>query len=304
MADQHPYVVNPELTGISLAYRNQLYIGDSVLPRVPVTSEVFKYTTYSKEQFLTVPKTLIGRKGQANEVELIGKEETASVETHSLKDVVPQADIDAASGKQNPSQKATIYVTELLQLGRELRAASIFQNSANYGVVESSAKIDDADTNTVDLIQDIIDSMMVTPNTAVMNRVVASKLRRSAAIVKAFGSTTGTGMVPLEFIKEFFGFQNIFIGQAMVNSAKKGQTPTLTGAWANDISLIHINPIAEVDMGLTFGFTAEFESRQIKTYFDEDRGSKGAEIVRGVEQLKDLVIAKECGAIIKNVLTA
>lgn len=305
MSDKHPYVVNPELTGLSLAYRNQSFIADLVLPRKTVTSESFKYTTYSKEQFFTVPKTLIGRKGQANEVELIGKDVTDSVETHSLKDVVPQADIDAAKENQDPLGKSTIYVTDLLQLGRELRAAAVLQDASNFGGSKSlttNEKITDADVNAVDLIQDIIDAMMVSPNTMVMNRVVASKLRRNFAIVKAFGNTSGTGMVPLEFLKEFFGLQNLYVGEATVNSAKKGQTPTLTGAWANHISLLYLNPVAEVDMGLTFGMTAEFEGRQISTYFDEDRGAKGAQIVRGVEQNKDIIIAKECGYLIQNVI--
>lgn len=305
MPDKHPYVVNPELTGISLAYKNQRYIGDLVLPRKTVTSESFKYTIYPKAQYFTVPDTLTGPKGQANEVELKSEEKTDSVETHTLKDIVPQADIDAATENNDPLAKATIYVTDLLQLGRELRAAKTIQDAANYGIAKSltsAEKISKLDVDAGDLIQNTIDEMMFAPNTMITNRIAMSKLRRNPFIVKAFGNTSGTGMVPIEFLKEYFDLENIFVGQAQHNVAKKGQVPTLAGCWGSHISLVYLNPIVEVNNGVTFGLTAEFESRTIKTYRDEDRGSKGAEIVRGVEQNKDLIIAPECGAILKDVV--
>ena len=76
---EHSYEINPELTGISLAYFNKKYIADSVFKRVPVTTESFKYRRWDKGAALTVPNTLLGATGIPNSINAKAKLETPSV---------------------------------------------------------------------------------------------------------------------------------------------------------------------------------------------------------------------------------
>ena len=79
------------------------------------------------------PPTLLGRKGEPNEVETSVTRATSSVDDYGLDDVVPQADIDAARGTPyNPLAAAVELVTGLLLLDREKRVADLVTTAASY----------------------------------------------------------------------------------------------------------------------------------------------------------------------------
>lgn len=301
----HPLTINPELTALSLAHRNQSYIADLVLPKVKVRTESFKYREYDDAQFFTVPETFIGRKGEANEVELKSQLKDASVEAHGLEDFVPQVDIEAAisAGDVNPMDKSTVFTTDLLMLSREKRAAAVMQNADNYInkiTLSGSDKLSAAGSSAIDVMQTGIDSSPIAPNYMVTNRIVASYLKRHPDFVKAFHGNSGDkGLVPLKFIADLFGLKEIYVGEALANTAKKGQAQNLSGVWGNHISLYYSNPLAEVDFGLTFAITAEYEQRTVFTY-PSSKGVKGGQVIKVVEQLKDIPMCKGCGYLIQN----
>lgn len=300
--------INEELTSLALAFNNKSFIADKVLPRVPVTTESFKYLYYPKEQFLTVPDTNIGPKGEANTVDLNAEVKTASVKARALKDIIPIAKIDAAvkSGQKSPMDKATVQLTRLIQLDREVQTAKLLADTANYGkskALSGTDCINDPNSDAINIIQDMIDDMLMAPTTMVMSRKVASAIRRNRSIVSGFHGNSGDkGMVPLEYLKELFGFQDIFVGESIMNSAKKGQQAQLVGVWGNFISMFYADATADTEGGMTFGLTAEYEKRTTRNWTVEDKGIKGCEAVQVHEQETELITAPECGALLYNVL--
>src|SRR5258705_9190403 len=97
---QAPFVVQPRLTAIALAYRNVRFIADSVLPRVPVDSQTFKYSTFTKEDAFTVPDTKVGPKSRVNEIDWTANESTAATQDYALEDAIPYFDVQAAQAAQ------------------------------------------------------------------------------------------------------------------------------------------------------------------------------------------------------------
>ncbi|MDD9330825.1 MAG: capsid protein, partial [Bartonella sp.] len=81
-----PFPIDPTLTAIAIGYRNPAgsLIGDRVLPRVSVLSEVFKYSEFPLAENFTVPELEIGRKGRPNVVEFSAFEREASVKDYGL----------------------------------------------------------------------------------------------------------------------------------------------------------------------------------------------------------------------------
>lgn len=302
--------INEELTSLSLAYNNKSFIADSVLPRVPVTTESFKYLYYPEDQFLTVPDTTIGPKGEANTVDLNAEMRTGSVNARALKEVVPRAKIDAAikNGQKNPMDKATVQLTRLIQLSREVETAKLLADPSNYGNtlgLSGTDCINDPASDALNIIQDVIDDMPMAPTTMVMSRKVASALRRNRSIVSSFNGNSGTsGMVPLEYLKELFGFQDIFVGESIMNSAKKGQQAQLVGVWGNFISMFYADSSADTDAGMTFGITPEYESRTVRSWTEEGKGIKGGEVIQVHEQAREIITAPQCGRLLQNVLKA
>lgn len=302
--------INEELTSLALAFNNtnKSFIADLVLPRVPVTTESFKYLYYPEDQFLTPPDTTIGPKGEANTVDMNAELKTASVTARALKEVIPLAKIDAAikNNQKNPMDKATEQVTRLIQLSREIATAKLLADPLNYGKskdLSGTDCINNPDSDALNIIQDMIDDMIIAPTTMVMSRKVASALCRNRSIVSAFNGNSGTsGKVTLEFLKDLFGFQNIYVGESLMNSAKKGQQAKLVGVWGNFISMFYADATADTESGMTYGLTAEYEKRTVRNWTEQKQGIKGCEVVQVHEQEAELITAPQCGALLNNVL--
>ena len=132
---QAPFVIQPYLTSVTLAYRNEALIADAVLPRIPVESPIFKYSIYNKGDAFTVPDTLVARKGKVNEIDWGATEVTSQVEDHGLEDPIPFRDILAAEGVPstpiNPEARSTELLSDLIALDREKRAAALVFNPAS-----------------------------------------------------------------------------------------------------------------------------------------------------------------------------
>lgn len=97
-----PFPTDPVLIAITETYRNQAYISDMVLPRVPVGRQEFKYWRYPVEETFAVPDTLVGRRSQPNEIDLTATEVESMTFDYGLEDPIPQADIDNAPPNHSP----------------------------------------------------------------------------------------------------------------------------------------------------------------------------------------------------------
>lgn len=309
MTTNLPFKVNPELTGIALAYKNTDYIADEILPRVPVTKSVIKYNKYPKGQFFTVPKSEIGRKGEAESMEYKYSEELASLTDYSLKAEVPQKDVmeaQADGGIVNPMVDNTLLVTEGLKLSREKRVADLIFNTSTYnGNVTSLTTSDsfaNANSSFLDVYDDVLKKMDMPPNYAVISNVNALKLKRHPEFLAMYkgDNANNKGMVPLDFIAEQLGLKKIIVGTSRANSVKAGKNPVIQNLWGDDMAFFYQNPLAKPQYGLTFGLTAQKGTTEVHSYFDEDKGSYGLNVIRPVETMAELILCAGCGYLVKG----
>jgi len=318
MSTPAPFVIQPYLTSIALAHRNAKLIADAVLPRIPVGSPVFKYNKYTTADAFTVPSTLVGRKGKPNEIDWSATETTDATKDYGLEDPIPNYDVEAARAVPgapiDPQGRSTEILTDLIMLDREVRVANLIFGSGNYPAANKSTLSGnaqwsyrgDASNTPSDPITDIMtamDGMLARPNVAVLGRATATQLQMNPRILKAFNGTLGdTGIVPLDFIARLFGLDDILVGEAWVNTAKKGQTATVARAWGKHAALLHINPqvVSPTQGGITFGFTAAWGSRIAGTRQDPDIGLRGGTRVRVGESVQEVIAASDCGYLFTN----
>lgn len=297
-----PFTPDPRLTGIAIAYRNQMMIADAVLPRVPVGTDPFKYLVYDKADRFTVPNTRVGRKGRPDQVEFGATEVEASTEDYGLEDAVPQHDIDRAPEGFDPLGNATEGIMDLVALDREIRVANLVFALATYPAAqrETLAGTDqwsdpDDSTPIVD-ISDALDVPIMRPNVLVLGQKTATVLRRHPQIVKSFNGTSGeAGIVPISFLAEMFELEEVLVGKAFVNTAKPGQAPVFARTWGNHAALIHRNRLANTQRGVTFGFTAQFGDRVAGSAEDRNIGLRGGQMVRAGESVKEVISASDVG---------
>lgn len=297
---QRPYPNDPRLTGIAIAFRNRAMIADMVMPRVGVGRTTFKWHEYDFAEGVTLPVTLVGRKGRPTEVEFTAQERTGGTEDHALDDVVPNDDVADAPDGVDPAGQATEGLANLLALTREVRVASVVQTAGNYNHVDTltgTDQFDDAGSDPGALILDAISTPLVRPNIAVTNLAVYNVLRRHPKIVSALNASGSTnGMVGRQALAEYFELEEIIVGEGWVNTAKPGQTPVYSRVWGNNFALHRRAPIVRTMGGEpSWGFTAEFGTRVAKAIPEPKTGLRGATRYRVGESVGEIVQAKEAG---------
>lgn len=319
-----PFPVNPTLTAISIGYRNPAHtlIHDRALPAVEVLDDTFKWTEFPLAEGLTVPELEVGRKGQVSQVEFTGEEKDSSVKDYGLDDAIPQSDVDAARRARaekrsnfDPENQAVEGLTNLVQLGRELRAAAVVQNPDNYDaarkiVLTGTDRFDNYDdSDPYGVIDEGMDKTLIyRPNHIIMGQPVWSKIKRNPRLIKAVkGGLTDEGAITKAQFAELFEIpvENFLVGVAQVNLARKGQSVSLSRVWGKSIELLYLDPSKKQADGsvITWGMTAELGKRISGSIEDKDIGLLGGRRVRVGERVRELVVAKSVGYLIQGAVS-
>ena len=303
-----PLPIQPDLTRIALSYKQNNLIADSILPRVPVSKQDFKYFKYTKEDPFTIPDTKVGRKGMVNQVEFGGTEVTDSVYDYALSDVVSVNDVVNSMGTvYDPKKIATEGIARLLDLDREVRVSNAVFNAANYNAnnkvtLSGTSQFSDfANSDPVGVILAALDSCIMRPNSVTIGRPAWSILMRHPKIVQAVYKTAqNSGIVSQRMFADLFELQNIFVGEAFLNTARKGQAASFARVWGKHISFIYQDASAATSGSTTFGFTAQWQGKQAYDDFDRTIGARGSSVVKVVDSVKEVVCADDLGYFIQN----
>lgn len=302
-----PFPTDPILTAIALAYRNPdvALIADEVLPRTP-TAQEFKWLKYDLSQGFTVPDLKVGRKSYPNEVEFNATEQTDKVVDYALDDFIPNEDIEADNQGVDPRGTAVGYLTNLVNLAREIRVANLVFNTNSYvagnqATLAGASQFSDPASDPVATIGDALDVPIYRPNIAVFGQAAWTKTRRNPKLVQAIkGTDQGAGMVSRQEFADFFELSNVYVGAGFVNTAKKGQAVANSRVWGKHIAFLYRDRAAGPQAGVTFGFTAEWGKKMAGSMPDQKRGYNGGETVRAGERVKELVIATDLGYWLQN----
>ncbi len=304
-----PFVVNPTLTAIAIAYRNQRLIADMVFPRIPVGTELFRYMLFPMGGAFTVPNTYVSRKGRPNEVEVNSQDVEDRCQDYALDDPVPQKDIDNAPSNYDPLGRATERVSDLIELDREIRAAGMVFNTNNFAAANQTtlagtsqwSDITDAVSNPLSDILNALDSCVIRPNIMIIGRAAFTKLIQHPKIVQAvFRNYAQAGVVRREDIAAVFELDQVLVGEGWLNTAKKGQAVTMARVWGKSCALVFQDKNADNQGGTTFGYTAQFKTREAGTIPDAKMGARGGQWVRVTETVKEVICASDLGYLIAN----
>jgi hypothetical protein len=310
------FPVSPALTAIAVRYSNPAtsLIADEVLPYIPPVGTLeFKYFEYDMAEAFTLPDTKVGAKSQPNEVEFSAVERTASCQDHGLDDVVANLSIQqAAASAQHggaayrPLDHATQGLTELIQLGREVRAANLVFNPASYratlrSTLAGATQWSHADSDPAAAILEALDKTLVfRPNILVLGKPVWTALRQNANMVKkVLGSASTSGLLTRRQVADALELEDVLVGESYLNVAKRGQAADVQRVWGKHASLIHRNKMANTERGVTFGFTARClingQERMAGTMPEPKLGLRGSTRVRVGESVRELVICPDVG---------
>lgn len=307
-----PFPIDPHLTGIAIAYRNRRMIADSVLPKITVGKQDFKWWEYAIAEAFTLPDTHVGRRGRPAEIEFNATEKSASTFDYALDDPIPQNDIDNAGPTYNPVARAVEGLSDLIELAREKRVADLVFALATYLSTQRVTLAGNDQWSSTDPASDPIadivlglETPLVRPNVMVIGRSAYTTLAMHPKIVGALSTSGSTvGIAKKQAIADLFELEEIHVGESFINTAKKGQAASYSRVWGKHCALLFQDKLGGPDQRsrVTFGYSAQWGTREAGADEDKNIGAKGGQRVRVVESLSELVASKEAGYFLKDVV--
>lgn len=302
-----PFPIQPALTAIAVRYRNAAMIADQVLPRVPVSAQEFKYFKHTLAEGFTLPDTLVGRRSKPNEVEFTATETPGMCNDYALDDPIPQADLDNAPANMDPRGRAVEGLADLIALDREKRVADLVfalntYPTTNRTTLSGATQWSDPASDPINAILTANDALVMRANVLVVGQAVWTRLRQHPKVVQAvYGTAQTAGVVNRQQVAELLELQEILVGPGWLNTAKKGQTPTLARVWGKHAALIHRDGMADTRGNrTTFGFTAQWGDRVAGAIPDPNIGMRGGERIRVGESVAEVIAANDLGYFFQN----
>jgi hypothetical protein len=302
-----PYPIAPDLTAISVVYKNPAYIADMVLPRTPVGKQNFTFISFPTDAMFNIYDSTVGRRGKPNEVTIDGVETADFTLDQALDSPIPQADIDNSDARYNPRDLQTMQLSEAIAMGREQRVANLVFATGSYAagltttLSGTSQYSDYVNSDPVVGINAMLDLPLMRPNKLVFGQAAWTGLRSHPKIVQATKGTAQVGgIASRQQVADLFEVEDILVGAARANNAKRGQTPALARLWGKHIAGIYVPKVLTGQGEVAFGASFQWGDRVASEIEDKDIGMRGGVRVRVGESLRERIIANQAGFFIQN----
>lgn len=295
-------VVDPVLSNVSVAYKNESYIAEMLLPVFSVQKQTGKYYKFDKSA-LRRNKTLRAAGAAANEVEHGLTTDSFITQDHALKEKIPFEVIDQADNALSPESDATEAVTEMLLVDKEIALATQMSDTAvitqNVTLSGTDQWSDYDNSDPFDDIRTAINTVQAAigkrPNTLVFGQATFNKLVDHPDIVDRIKYSMAGAVTP-ELIARLFDVQYVFIGSAVQNTAVEGQTDSLAYIWGKHAWACYIAPSVRLKQ-VTLGYHFSYKTREAEKW---DDGDAKARYVRVHDNYVAELVAPEAAYLIKN----
>lgn len=309
MVNKSNTFVSPLLTNITLAYRNEEYIAEKILPVVPVVKDTAQIATYGMDN-LRIEESLRAQGSGANEVNhSVTLGDHYVLKDHALKEFVSKEEEDNADKPITPRIDATENLTDRMQVIKEKELADAM---ANTGVVTQNVTLSGTDqwsdfTNS-DPFDDIKTGMEAVrtgsgmmPNTFVMSYAVMMTLMiHPDVIARLVNVTVVTSAMVIQALQLAFpNIKNVWVGSAQYNSGVEGGTDALADIWGKHFWVGYVSDKPRLK-SRSFGFTyqAPGQNRQVKVLaYDEDKEGR---FVRINDKYDQKLVDNKCFYLIKS----
>jgi Phage major capsid protein E len=228
-------------------------------------------------------------------------------EDHTLKEFVADEDVENAITPTDPFMDATENVSEGLLIDREIEVASLLTSTANLTqnitLSGTSQWNDFSNSDPIAAVrtgkQTIHASIHQNPNTLVMGRQVWDKLIDHPAFLERV-KYSQLGVMTPDLMARIFEVDRIIVGGAGKNTAKEGQTDSMSYIWGKDSFLAYIAPTIKPKM-ITLGLTYKWQEKQVERLRganEEDR--KGTYVRIGNAYYDQNIVSASCAYLFKG----
>lgn len=276
------FVTTDPLANIALRVMNKAtdYVGGDVAPNIFVPKKKFKWYLHDFSE-LRDENDDKDAGSPADKIEYGVSQKEGKAKLRKLgAEVNPEHERDADQPVANIEQSLSKKIATKLLIGHERRVQTEVATAANYGtgltttLAAGSTLADGGASSPIDLFDTarlaVRGACGMLANAAVTSLEVVTALLKHPELI---GRIQGIkAEMTIEQLKALLKVQYLFIGSALRNSAKEGQTDALTTIWQDDLAVFYHNPSMDPEE-MTFLKTFMVENYYSHSYVDHTRGN-------------------------------
>lgn len=249
--------IDRALTNMSVAYMQDAsnYIADRVFPIIPVKRQADLYYIYNTGDFLRDEAQVRGAATESAGGDYDLSTDTYYCKKHAFhKDVTPEERVNYDE-PLDADKDAQLFVSQKMLIRREMEWATKFFKTGVWtreisGVASNPSATQAIFWNleTSSPIQNITDESVrmagltgYKPNTLVLSPYVFNSLKNHFDVLDRV-KYTETGIVTTSLLASLFEVDNVYVAWAVVNSAAKGSTDSISFIMGKNALLCYSNP--------------------------------------------------------------
>jgi len=301
MAGSHDFYINQALTAFALKITNKDFIADKIFTPVPVEKDTVILKVFGDDHLIDESDDLRGPGAAARIDDFnLGTDVTLVLQEHSRVIKVPEEYEQNQTEPMRARLAATETLVERLMTRQERAMVTLLTSTGTYASssfyttpgtlwsVDTSNLIGDIQTGK----QQIASSIGREPNIFWCGRAVWTQICQHPQ-VREVAKYHGVGEPAQQMVAALFGVDEVIIGRAIYNTAKRKATSVITSAWGKHAGLIYRNPTMSL-YDMTFGIRVQKAglTRVIDESWDDETVSTKVRI-RDKYQLK--VVGNKAG---------
>ena len=298
--------INAYLSEVARGYSNNAFVAQYLFPTIYSEKEKIDIFEFNKEAF-QIYNTERAIRANSNVISPKGfKKHTTTLKENDLSYPIDYREEEEAE-KVKLQLHATNVVTEGLNLKLEKECADLVQNPDSYSdenkfILSGTSCFDDKNSDPQGVIDDAKDAVSAKiaqdPNTMIIGQAAWKALKKHPQLVGLI-SDNKNKMVTLEFLKEIFEVENIYIGKSIFSNAEGN----FERIWKDNIVLAYVPNLgaSRTEYDPSFAYTVrKKDALQIDEYTKE--GNK-VKYIRATDIYTPFLVGPEAGYLISNVLS-
>jgi hypothetical protein len=289
------------------------YIGLKLLPVFNTSEKTADYPKITIESLLSVKDTKRAPRAAYNQSDWTFDTDTFNCQDHGWTELLDDEERRLYQYLFDAETVSVERATQIIMMNHEIRSAALLFNTGNFSNTAVSVEWSTPATATPhkDVTITGFNNMKavggIKPNVGVCSDTVFRNLVNTAEVKDALKYTDPIEMGGAEAQKRaiamYFGLKEMFVGDAVKNTAKKGQTAVIGDIWDDEYFMLarvaNTQDLKEPQVGRTFLWTTDSPGMLVtESYRVEDNRSDAYRVRHNVDEA---IINAASGYLLTNI---
>ncbi len=259
--------IDVPLSNLVVGFEPTNTIVQDLYPIVNVQKQSDVFFKWTKGDFFRIPDTTIrAPKTKGRTVSYNVSSDTYYATNYALVDEIDYETLVNADAPLKIREKAARNLQNLLMLDYEKRVADQLTTGSNLGSNAAvSSKWNSSASGTSDPFEDIQTAKSairsttgIDPNTIIFGRDVYNALLRHADILERI-KYVQRGVVTKDLLASLFDVENVYIGNAIVNTGEENQADSFSSVWGKNTIVAHFAPPESDGRNPSLGYSFQMD---------------------------------------------